>query len=104
MSVLRGLGFAVERVGSARGARAAWRPGLFSLVVADVQIPESETDGSQASGLDVVAWMRDRGEAARVVVWSCDASEEQRERARCLGAAFVAKDVSAAGRLHEELS
>lgn len=96
---LRSLGFAVERVGSARGARAAWRLGLFALVVADVQIPESEASDDAASGLDVVAWMRVRGEKARVIVWTADDVSAHRLRAAELDAVIIAKDEAAGAKL-----
>lgn len=99
MSALRSLGFAVERVGSARGARAAWRLGLFALVVADVQIPESEVSDDAASGLDVVAWMRARGEKARVIVWTADDVSTHQLRAAELDATIIAKDGTASAKL-----
>lgn len=101
---LRSAGLAVERVRSARGARAAWRLGAFALVVADIQIPEAETDSTDASGLEFVAWMRARGERARVVVWSAGELAPHRLRAAEVNATLLPKDGAAQAALLFEAS
>ena len=92
LGLLRHHGYAVERQGSARGARAAMGT-AFDLALIDAHIPEAE-GGSAAVGplgLDVAVELRRRQPACRVVVWSDDARSLRAEAWRLSGLVIVAK-------------
>lgn len=100
--VLSRAGYHVFIQGSALGARCAWAPGRFRLLLVDVNIPERhaepETEGNGLAFAETVARL---DPAARIVVWSASEDPGVPLRAERLGVDFVRKDDGALDRVRE---
>jgi len=91
LHALRYCGFAVERYGSAKGARCALNGRQFDLAIVDANIPEFDSsDVAHTAGIDVANAIKCSSPTCKIIIWSGDPGIGQ--VASDLGFAFVFKN------------